>query len=117
MGTPGSYFCGYLAYLEQWYQAQHSDADDEFLCKAAGWIHVNKNISLDECIEATNITIKCTVEKVKKVAYVRESDPDKLSSNIKTVNQNLDDQQKTHDIIQQKFNLLFFQILKEKGKY
>ena len=116
LGTPGFYFCGYLAYLEQWYQAQHSD-DDEFLCKAAGWIHVNKNISLEDCIEATNITIKCTIEKVKKAANVRESEPGRLLSNIKTANQNPINQQKTNYINQQKFNLLLFQILKDKTRY
>jgi len=98
LGTPGFYFCGYLAYLEQWYQAQHSDPDDEFLCKAAGWIHVNKSIALDDCIEATNITIRSTVEKVKKNINVIEINPAKISSNIKTINQHLDNQQSSQRI-------------------
>jgi len=79
-GTPGFYFCGYLAYLEEWYQAQHKNPDDEYQCKAAGWINVNKNISLEDCIEATNITIKSTVEKVKKETKVYDISSTKFNT-------------------------------------
>jgi pyrrolidone-carboxylate peptidase len=57
-GDPGDYYCGYLAYLESWYQAQHSSSNDEFQCRVAGWIHVKKDIPLEQCMEAINITIR-----------------------------------------------------------
>jgi len=91
LGTPGFYICAYMAYLQMWYKAQHSDLDDEFLCKAAGFIHVNKDISLNECIKATNITIRNTVEKVKKEIVVNEINsalclPNSISKNQQTNN-------------------------------
>jgi pyrrolidone-carboxylate peptidase len=101
LGTPGFYLCGYIAYLQIWYQTQHSKPDDEFLCKAAGFIHVNKSIALNDCIEATNITIRETVEKVKKNIIAREINPVEINNGI----------------FQTKSNLLLFLNQENKLKY
>ena len=61
-GDPGKYLCEYIAYLGMWYQDLHNSADDEYQCKAAGFIHVKSNVPKNEAIEATNITIKKTIE-------------------------------------------------------
>jgi len=109
LGTPGFYICAYIAYLQLWYKAQHSDSNDEFLCKAAGFIHVNKNVSLEDCIEATNITIRNTVEKVNKEIIVNEIKSTELLSNIKTINQNTKIQN-INDLSQKTINHLYIQI-------
>ncbi|MDH7507001.1 MAG: hypothetical protein QHH15_04345 [Candidatus Thermoplasmatota archaeon] len=103
LGNPGFYFCGYLSYLQLWYKSQHSDPNDEFYCKAAGWIHVNKSIALNECIKATNMTIIKTVEKIKKNVNVNEIIKTDLSSNKNN------NQQITYN---KKLNLGFLQIKK-----
>jgi pyrrolidone-carboxylate peptidase len=58
---PGSFLCGYMAYLGMWYQSIHKN-DDLHPCKAAGFIHVSKKIVLEDAMETTNITIRETIE-------------------------------------------------------
>ena len=113
LGTPGFYICAYMAYLQLWYKAQHSDLDDEFLCKAAGFIHVNKNVSLDECIKATNITIRNTVEKVNKEIVVNEINSELCLSDSISTNQQAGNKQENQNNIFYKSNLLIFQILQK----
>ena len=60
--NPGEYLCEYIAYLGMWYQDLHNSSDDQYQCKAAGFIHVRSNIPIDEAIKATNITIIKTIE-------------------------------------------------------
>ena len=110
LGTPGLYFCGYLAYLVLWYKAQHSDSDDEFICKASGFIHVNKSIALEDCIEATNITIRSTVEKVKK--NINDIGTVKCEPNINAINQGQTNKKSNRiNTLQKTRNLLFIQII------
>ena len=116
LGTPGFYFCGYLAYLELWYKAQHSDSKNESFCKCAGWIHVNKTISLEECIEATNITIRKTVEKVKKNVNTDEAAPVKFLPRFITINRHKNNLERTSFNAYYKLNLLIFKILGRKEK-
>jgi len=110
LGTPGLYFCGYIAYLDLWYKELYSNLHDEFLCKCAGFIHVNGSIDLQESIEATNITIRKTLEKVTK--NVNDVNPFKLSQNLITENRNLIFKRSDQNI--EKYNIDFLQILKEK---
>jgi pyrrolidone-carboxylate peptidase len=58
---PGTFLCGYMAYLGMWYQSIHKN-DDLYPCKAAGFIHVSKKIVLEDAMETTNVTIRETIE-------------------------------------------------------
>jgi len=57
-GDPGKYLCEYMAYLGMWYQSLHNNTDDSYLCRAAGFIHVNSGIAIEDAMDATNITIR-----------------------------------------------------------
>jgi len=57
-GNPGKYLCEYMAYLGMWYQSLHNNTDDSYLCRAAGFIHVNSGIAIEDAMDATNITIR-----------------------------------------------------------
>ena len=57
-GNPGKYLCEYMAYLGMWYQSLHNNTDDSYMCRAAGFIHVNSGIAIEDAMDATNITIR-----------------------------------------------------------
>lgn len=57
-GNPGRYLCEYMAYLGMWYQSLHNNTDDPYLCRSAGFIHVNTGIAIKDAMDATNITIR-----------------------------------------------------------
>jgi hypothetical protein len=59
---PGSYLCEYIAYLGMWYQALHNTTNDPYPCRAAGFIHVNNRLALEDVMEATNITLRETIK-------------------------------------------------------
>ena len=61
-GDPGDYLCHYIAYLGMWYQSMHASEDDEFYCKAAGFIHVDGLIPVEEAAVAAEITLRSTLE-------------------------------------------------------
>jgi pyrrolidone-carboxylate peptidase len=58
---PGAFLCEYIAYLGMWYQTIHKD-DNVNPCKAAGFIHVSSGIALIDAMNATNVTIRETIE-------------------------------------------------------
>lgn len=60
-GDPGAYLCEYMAYLGMWYQSIHNN-DNLYPCKAAGFIHVKSNITVEDAMEATNVTIRETIK-------------------------------------------------------
>jgi len=61
-GNPGEYLCEYMAYLGMWYQALHNNTEFSYCCWAAGFIHVNPSIALDDAMEATKVTIRETIK-------------------------------------------------------
>jgi pyrrolidone-carboxylate peptidase len=64
-GSPGAFLCGYIAYLGMWYQSIHSETHDP--CKAAGFIHVDPELNVKDCMEATNITLRETIKYLSKI--------------------------------------------------
>jgi pyrrolidone-carboxylate peptidase len=71
-GSPGAYLCGYIAYLGMWYQAIHNVTGDPYPCRAAGFIHVSPDLSVKDCMEATNITLLETIEHLLAINYPPE---------------------------------------------
>jgi len=63
-GNPGAYLCEYIAYLGMWYQAEHNSTDDPYQCLASGFIHVNKDIDLEDAMEATKVTIREVIKNL-----------------------------------------------------
>ncbi|PID27785.1 MAG: hypothetical protein CSB55_07660 [Candidatus Cloacimonadota bacterium] len=61
-GNPGAFLCEYLAYHGMWYQSIHADSGDEAPCLAAGFIHVNNSLPLEECEDAAKHTIRTVLQ-------------------------------------------------------
>ncbi|MBN2065620.1 MAG: hypothetical protein JW771_02295 [Candidatus Thermoplasmatota archaeon] len=66
-GAPGAYLCEYIAYLGMWYQGIHNTTDGVFPCRAAGFIHVNAGVSVEDAKEATEITLRETIAHLKEM--------------------------------------------------
>ena len=64
-GNPGAYLCGYIAYLGMWYQSLHNTTDGDYPCRAAGFIHVNAGVSVEDAKQAAEITIQETILYLK----------------------------------------------------
>jgi len=62
--NPGKFLCEYIAYLGMWYQKIHCNTNDSYPCRAAGFIHVNSNVAMNEAMEATKITIRETIKSL-----------------------------------------------------
>jgi len=62
-GYAGAYLCEYMFYLGTWYQGTHDPTNDlDTPCLAAGFIHVNSGIGVDQAQEAAFITIETVLE-------------------------------------------------------
>jgi pyrrolidone-carboxylate peptidase len=61
-GNPGGYLCEYIAYLGMWYQNMYNTTVDLYPCRAAGFIHVNAGVAVEEAMNATNISIRETIK-------------------------------------------------------
>ena len=66
-GNPGAYLCGYMAYLGMWYQNMHNTTDGIYPCRAAGFIHVNAGVPVDDAKLASEITIRETISHLKNL--------------------------------------------------
>ena len=62
-GNPGAFLCEYIAYLGMWYRSIHEN-DSIDPCKVSGFIHVKNTVSVEDAMEATNITIRVTIENL-----------------------------------------------------
>ena len=83
-GSPGNYLCGYMAYLDMWYQDMHSSPADPYICYAAGFIHVGSEYGLKTAMKATNITIRETIKYLNKLipsSKTLTTDADSISAN------------------------------------
>ncbi len=60
-GNPGAFLCEYMAYLGMWYQSIHKN-DSTDPCKVSGFIHVKNTITVEVAMDATNVTIRETIE-------------------------------------------------------
>jgi pyrrolidone-carboxylate peptidase len=60
--NPGMYLCEYIAYLGMWYQNIHNTTNDLYPCRAAGFIHVDSGVAVEEAMKATKITIRETIK-------------------------------------------------------
>lgn len=60
-GNPGFYLCEYIAYLGMWYQNTHNTTVDPYPCHAAGFIHVNAGVTVEDAMQAAKITIRETI--------------------------------------------------------
>ena len=58
---PGDFLCNFIAYLGMWYQNMHAPEDDEYYCRAAGFIHVDDLIDIDEATLAAEVTLRSTL--------------------------------------------------------
>jgi pyrrolidone-carboxylate peptidase len=67
-GDPGNFLCNYIAYLGMWYQSMHAAEDDEFYCRAAGFIHVNGGLALDAVTLAAEVTLRSTLDYFASIA-------------------------------------------------
>jgi pyrrolidone-carboxylate peptidase len=67
-GDPGNFLCNYIAYLGMWYQSIHSSEDDEYYCKAAGFIHVDGDFPVPEVTLAAEVTLRATLEYYENIA-------------------------------------------------
>ena len=67
-GDPGNFLCNYIAYLGMWYQNMHADANDEYFCRGAGFIHLDGNIPVNAATEAAEITLRTTLEYYASLA-------------------------------------------------
>ncbi len=70
-GNPGAFLCEYMAYLGMWYQSIHKN-DSTDPCQASGFIHVKNTISVEVAMQATNVTIRETIENL----YIENYPPD-----------------------------------------
>ena len=59
--NPGAFLCEYMAYLGMWYQSIHKN-DESYPCKAAGFIHVNSDVLVENAMNATHVTIRETIK-------------------------------------------------------
>jgi pyrrolidone-carboxylate peptidase len=66
-GDPGMYLCEYIAYLGMWYQDMHNTTDDPYPCRAAGFIHVNSGVAVEDAMNATKITIRETIKYLSRI--------------------------------------------------
>jgi len=67
-GDPGNFLCNYIAYLGMWYQNMHADANDEYFCRGAGFIHLDGTIPVNAATEAAEITLRATLEYYASLA-------------------------------------------------
>lgn len=70
-GNPGAFLCEYMAYLGMWYKSIHEN-DSVDPCQTAGFIHVKNTVSVKDAMEATNITIRVTIENL----FIENNPPD-----------------------------------------
>lgn len=61
-GNPGHYLCNYIAYLGMWYQNMHESPEDEYYCRAAGFIHVAGSLPVPDATLAAEVTLRTTLE-------------------------------------------------------
>jgi len=61
-GNPGNYLCNYIAYLGVWYQSMHASVEDEYYCRAAGFIHVAGALEVPRATLAAEVTLRTTLE-------------------------------------------------------
>ncbi len=66
-GDPGMYLCEYIAYLGMWYHDIHNMSDDPAPCRAAGFIHVNPGVPVEDAIIATEITLRETISYLSNI--------------------------------------------------
>ncbi len=66
-GDPGMYLCEYIAYLGMWYHDIHNMSDDPAPCRAAGFIHVNPEVPVEDAIIATEITLRETISYLSNI--------------------------------------------------
>jgi pyrrolidone-carboxylate peptidase len=58
VGGAGSFLCEFIAYHAMWYHDLHVDPNDPLRNLAAGHIHVGSNVTLEDAIAATEITVR-----------------------------------------------------------
>lgn len=63
----GGFLSEFIAYHGTWYQDLHSDPDDPAWCVAAGHVHVDYSMSLDQAIAATDVTLRVLTEYVDSI--------------------------------------------------
>ncbi len=63
-GSAGGYLCGFMGYLETWYQGQHSDPQDPAYTAMAGFIHVGGRIK--HVSQAVNATLEAVIQRLPK---------------------------------------------------
>lgn len=60
----GGFLSEFIAYHGMWYQAVHSN-DEEYRCYSAGHIHVGGNLTIQEAVLATEITLETLIEHIE----------------------------------------------------
>ena len=71
-GDPGAFLCEYMAYLGMWYQSINKN-DTENPCQASGFIHVKNTITVNDAMEAVNITVRVTINNLFSENYPPEA--------------------------------------------
>jgi pyrrolidone-carboxylate peptidase len=66
-GNPGAYLCEFIAYLGMWYHDTHNVSGDEHPCRAAGFIHVNAGVAVEDAMNATMVTIRETIDYLEVI--------------------------------------------------
>lgn len=59
-GNPDNFLCGYIMRLATEYQQAHDD------CAAAGFIHVGKDVSIEDAKRAQELTLRVTLESLSE---------------------------------------------------
>jgi pyrrolidone-carboxylate peptidase len=62
-GNPGRFLCEYMAYLGMWYQSIHEN-DTEDPCQVSGFIHVKSTVPVIDAMQATNTTLRVTINNL-----------------------------------------------------
>lgn len=63
----GGFLSEFIAYHGTWYQDLHSDPGDAAWCVAAGHIHVDYSMTLDQAIAATDVTLRVLTDYVDTI--------------------------------------------------
>lgn len=61
------FLCNFLGYHVNWYHDLHADPSDEAWNITAGFIHVGSDMTLDEAMAATDVTLRSVIDYVESI--------------------------------------------------
>ncbi len=63
----GRFLSNYIGYHGNWWRDLHADPSDSAYCVSAGHIHVGYAMSLEQAVDATNLTMRIVIDNLQQI--------------------------------------------------